>query len=89
MELLGQPKDSLDGFLPVFVKIFKIVPVTILVRFLYRVRHESLTLSAMAFQDAMNLNVERLPRCSLHVYDGGRIVPFCAYYLSAMPEQTE
>ena len=55
-------------------------------RFLYRVRHESLTLSAMAFQDAMNLNVERLHRCSLHVYDGGRIVPFCAYYLSAMPE---
>ena len=37
MEFLGQPKDSLNGFLPVFVKIFKIVPVTILVRFLYRV----------------------------------------------------
>ena len=54
--------------------------------FLYRVRHESLTLSAMAFQDAANLNIERLHRCSLHVYDGGRIVPFCARYLSAMPE---
>ena len=53
--------------------------------FLYRVRNESLTLSAMAFQDAMNLNVERLRRCSLHVYDRGRIVPFCAHYLSAMP----
>ena len=52
--------------------------------FLYRVRHESLTLSAMAFQDAMNLNIERLRRCSLHVYDRGRIVPFCAHYLSAM-----
>ena len=37
MELFGQPKDSLYGFLPVFVKIFKIVPVTILVRFLYRI----------------------------------------------------
>ena len=56
--------------------------------FLYRVRHESLTLSAMAFQDAGNLNVERLHRCSLHVWDAGRIVPFCARYLTpaAKPE---
>ncbi len=53
--------------------------------FLYRVRHESLTLSAMAFQDAGNLNVERLHRCSLHVYDGGVIKPFCAKYLTPMP----
>lgn len=52
--------------------------------FLYNVRHRSLTLSAMVFQDAMNLNIERLRRCSLHVYDGGRIKPFCARYLSAM-----
>ena len=52
--------------------------------FLYRLRHESLTLSAMAFQDAMNLNVERLHRCSLHVYDRGKIKPFCAKYLTGM-----
>ena len=50
--------------------------------FLYRLRHESLTLSAMAFQDAMNLNIERLHRCSLHVYDKGKIKPFCAGYLT-------
>ena len=50
--------------------------------FLYRLRHNSLTLSAMAFQDAMNLNIERLHRCSLHVYDEGKIKPFCAKYLS-------
>ena len=50
--------------------------------FLYRLQYHSLTLSAMAFQDAMNLNVERLHRCSLHVYDRGRIKPFCAKYLS-------
>ena len=50
--------------------------------FLYRLRHESLTLSAMAFQDAMNLNLERLHRCTLHVYDEGKIKPFCAEYLS-------
>ncbi len=52
--------------------------------FLYRLRHESLTLSAMAFQDAMNLNLERLHRCSLHVYHRGKIKPFCARYLTAM-----
>ena len=52
--------------------------------FLYRLRHESMTLSAMAFQDAMNLNIERLHRCSLHVYDRGRIKPFCAKYLTPM-----
>ncbi|MBO4289642.1 MAG: radical SAM protein [Lachnospiraceae bacterium] len=50
--------------------------------FLSRMRRGSLTLSAMAFQDAMNLNIERLRRCSLHVYDGGKIKPFCARYLS-------
>lgn len=49
--------------------------------FLYRLRHQSLTLSAMAFQDAMNLNIERLHRCSLHVYDNGKIKPFCAKYI--------
>lgn len=50
--------------------------------FLYRLRHGSLTLSAMAFQDAMNLNIERLHRCSLHVYDHGTVKPFCANYLT-------
>lgn len=51
--------------------------------FLYSLRSKSLTLSAMAFQDAMNLNIERLHRCSLHVYDRGEVVPFCAKYLTA------
>ena len=56
--------------------------------FLYRLRHESLTLSAMAFQDAMNLNLERMHRCTLHVYDRGKIKPFCARYLTPMePER--
>ena len=54
--------------------------------FLYRLRHGSLTLSAMAFQDAMNLNVERLMRCSLHVYDRGTVKPFCARYLTPMED---
>ena len=52
--------------------------------FLYQLRHKSLTLSAMAFQDAMNLNLERLHSCSLHVFDSGKIKPFCSKYLTAM-----
>ncbi len=52
--------------------------------FLYRLRQRSLTLSAMAFQDAMNLNMERLRQCTLHVWRDGAIVPFCANYLTPM-----
>jgi len=51
--------------------------------FLRRVRSHSFTLTAMAFQDAGNLDLERLRRCSLHVYDDGRFIPFCAYYLTS------
>lgn len=52
--------------------------------FLWYMRHGSLSLTSMAFQDAGNLNIERLRRCSLHVYDRGKIKPFCARYLSPM-----
>ncbi|MGI6584721.1 MAG: radical SAM (seleno)protein TrsS [Lutisporaceae bacterium] len=51
--------------------------------FLRRIRTHSFTLTAMAFQDAGNLDLERLRRCSLHVFDDGRFVPFCAYYLTS------
>lgn len=50
--------------------------------FLYCIRQRNLCLSSMAFQDAMNLNIERLHQCTLHVYDKGKIKPFCANYLS-------
>ena len=50
--------------------------------FLKKVRSQSFTLSSMPFQDAMNLDAERLRSCSLHVYSGGRIVPLCAEYLT-------
>lgn len=49
--------------------------------FLRRARTHSFTLSSMAFQDAANLDLERLQQCSLHVYDKGRIVPFCSRYI--------
>ena len=50
--------------------------------FLKRVQSHGFTVTAMAFQDAGNLDLERLRRCSLHVFDRGRMVPFCARYLS-------
>lgn len=50
--------------------------------FLKRVKTHGFTVTAMAFQDAGNIDFSRLRNCSLHVYDKGRFVPFCAYYLS-------
>jgi uncharacterized radical SAM superfamily Fe-S cluster-containing enzyme len=49
--------------------------------FLSRVRTHGFTITGMAFQDAWNLDIERLRRCSLHVWSEGKIVPFCSYYL--------
>ncbi|MCE5195892.1 MAG: radical SAM protein [Negativicutes bacterium] len=50
--------------------------------FARRVRSHGFTISAMAFQDAGTIDLERLRRCSLHVYEQGRLVPFCAHYLT-------
>ena len=52
--------------------------------FLYCLRQRNLCLSSMAFQDAINLNIERLHQCTLHVYEKGSVKPFCANYLSPM-----
>jgi uncharacterized radical SAM superfamily Fe-S cluster-containing enzyme len=38
----------------------------------------------MAFQDAWNLDLERLRECFIHVVSPDRrVVPFCAYNLSS------
>jgi len=50
--------------------------------FLSRVKTHGFTITAMAFQDAYNLDIDRLGRCSLHVANGDKIVPFCARYLT-------
>lgn len=48
--------------------------------FLNRARTHSLCISGMAFQDAWNLDLERLKDCCIHVVDTeGRLIPFCAY----------
>ena len=50
--------------------------------FLKRIKSHGFTITAMAFQDAYTLDIERLRMCSLHVCEGGRIIPFCAKYIT-------
>lgn len=53
-------------------------------RFLARARTHTFTISAMAFQDAWSLNLERLQGCCIHVArPDGRLVPFCAFNLTS------
>ena len=52
--------------------------------FLERVATHAFTVTAMAFQDAGNLDLERLRSCSLHVFRDGRTIPFCANYLTPL-----
>ena len=44
-------------------------------------RRNSFSITGMAFQDEYNVDLNRLKHCSLHVYDNGRIMPFCAKYI--------
>jgi uncharacterized radical SAM superfamily Fe-S cluster-containing enzyme len=50
--------------------------------FLERIKSHGFTITAMAFQDAYTIDIERLRRCSLHAYNDGKLVPFCAQYLT-------
>ena len=52
--------------------------------FLHEVATRSFTLSAMAFQDADNLDLERLRGCCISVVSAdGKLIPFCAYNLTS------
>jgi len=52
--------------------------------FLREIASRSFTISAMAFQDAENLDLERLRGCCISVVSqDGMLVPFCAYNLTA------
>ncbi|NLY42354.1 MAG: radical SAM protein, partial [Desulfovibrionales bacterium] len=65
------------------------VPDNDLDHFLARARTHSFTISAMAFQDAWSLNLERLQGCCIHVAQpDGRLIPFCAYNLTSRHGQT-
>lgn len=53
-------------------------------RFLDRARTHTFSISAMAFQDVWNLDLERLKGCCIHVVSPeGRLIPFCAYNLTS------
>ena len=53
--------------------------------FLERVEKYSLCISGMAFQDAWNIDLERLRECFIHVVSPDkRIIPFCAYNLTSV-----
>jgi tetraether lipid synthase len=53
--------------------------------FLDRARSHTFTVSAMAFQDAWTLDLERLRDCCIHVLDPRYgLVPFCAYNVTAV-----
>lgn len=52
--------------------------------FLARVDTYTLSISGMAFQDAWTLELDRLRDCLIHVVSPqGRLIPFCAYNLTA------
>lgn len=54
-------------------------------KFLDQARAWMFSISAMAFQDAWTLDLERLKGCCIHVVSpDGRLVPFCAYNLTAV-----
>lgn len=58
-------------------------------RFIRIYERGSFSISAMAFQDAENLDLERLRFCCVHVAShDGRLVPFCAWNLTGRDGRT-
>jgi uncharacterized radical SAM superfamily Fe-S cluster-containing enzyme len=52
--------------------------------FIRRARTHTFSVSAMAFQDAWNLAIDRVRDCCIHVMSpDGRLIPFCLYNLTA------
>ncbi|NCC25331.1 MAG: radical SAM protein [Deltaproteobacteria bacterium] len=52
------------------------------------IRNRIFSISAMAFQDAWTLDLERLQGCCIHVVaPDGRLVPFCAWNLTSVRGQ--
>jgi uncharacterized radical SAM superfamily Fe-S cluster-containing enzyme len=52
-------------------------------KILRNIQRNSFSISAMAFQDAWNVNLERIKDCCIHVVArDGRLIPFCMYNLT-------
>jgi len=59
-------------------------PVMDLDQFLRQARTRTLAVSAMAFQDAWTLDLDRVKDCCIHVADSSnRLIPFCLYNLTS------
>lgn len=57
--------------------------------FLAAARQRTFSVSAMAFQDVWNLDLERVRQCCIHIMAAdGRLVPFCLYNLTAADGRT-
>jgi hypothetical protein len=53
-------------------------------RFLERAKTHTFSISAMAFQDVWNIDLERVRGCCIHVATmDGKMIPFCAYNLTS------
>jgi uncharacterized radical SAM superfamily Fe-S cluster-containing enzyme len=56
--------------------------------FIHRARTHTFSISAMAFQDAWTLALDRVRDCCIHVMaPDGRLVPFCLYNLTSIDGQ--
>jgi hypothetical protein len=52
-------------------------------KILKNIQKNSFSISAMAFQDVWNVNLERIKDCCIHVVTrDGRLIPFCMYNLT-------
>ncbi len=51
-------------------------------RILEQLRSNRFSITCMAFQDAWNLDIERLKECNVHVAGKERVIPFCSYNLT-------
>lgn len=57
--------------------------------FLSRLKTHMFSISCMVFQDAWNLDLERVQDCCIHVFSpDGRLIPFCMYNLTDVKGQS-
>jgi uncharacterized radical SAM superfamily Fe-S cluster-containing enzyme len=53
-----------------------------------KIKNGFFSISGMAFQDAWNLDIERLKDCCIHVVSKeGNLIPFCAYNITAVNQK--
>jgi len=52
--------------------------------YIRRIRDYGFSISGMAFQDAWNMDLNRLKACTIHIFhpETRRLIPFCAYNLT-------